>query len=205
MVALLLLLAFDAVVHDEVAPKGGEQIYELVAQYPFHTPTFPFAYRIGVPILVHVLPFSHTLSFSLLAWLSSAAAGATCYTAAELGTGQKVAAVAATAAALAGGGAGVKELAVPDRPAAKINHAKPKPSQPNTQVTVPSPAPAPARPAPQPAHAPPRAQPAPKPAPPPPADPATEFAPTARPAATPTDSPAPSHGSTGSGAAEFGP
>jgi len=45
-----------------------------MAQHPFAAHTFPFAYRIGLPWLVHVLPFGHTTSFLLLAWLAAGGA-----------------------------------------------------------------------------------------------------------------------------------
>ena len=109
------------------------------------------------------------------------------HAAAELATGQKIAAVAASAAALAGGGTAIDEFA---------NHQGPPLPDPVQQVEAapvkeetavePAPAPAeapPAEAAPDPAPAPP---PAPEPEPPPP-DPAAEFAPgaaTAEPAPT---------------------
>jgi hypothetical protein len=78
-VATLALIVLDALVRDAGAPKGDDLIYELMARHPFDPHTFPFAYRIGVPYLVHVLPFSHTFSFSLIAWLCSGAAGGFAY------------------------------------------------------------------------------------------------------------------------------
>ena len=111
------------------------------------------------------------------------------HAAAELATGQKIAAVAASAAALAGGGTAIDEFA---------NHQGPPLPDPVQQVEA-----APVKdetavePAPPPAEAPPaEAAPDPAPAPPPPAaepeppppDPAAEFAPgaaTAEPAPTP--------------------
>ncbi len=69
--ALLSLLS-----RREPSPRGDDEIYELMARHPFATHTFPFAYRIGLPWLVHVLPFSHTTSFLLLAWLSCGGAAA---------------------------------------------------------------------------------------------------------------------------------
>lgn len=71
-----LLVGLDALVRDVATPIGDELIYERMAQDPLGVHTFPFGYRIGVPALVHVLPFSHEFSFSLLAWLFSAASGA---------------------------------------------------------------------------------------------------------------------------------
>ncbi|HEX3391352.1 MAG TPA: hypothetical protein VHS55_02200, partial [Solirubrobacteraceae bacterium] len=60
----------------EPTPRGDDLIYERMAQHPFATHTFPFAYRVGLPWLVHVLPFSHTTSFLLLAWLAAGGAAA---------------------------------------------------------------------------------------------------------------------------------
>ncbi len=79
LVALPLLLLLDAYVRDSPRPRNDELIYELIAQTPFAAHTFPFAHRVGVPALVHILPFGHTFSFSLLAWLSSAACGGLVY------------------------------------------------------------------------------------------------------------------------------
>jgi len=76
---LVLLLLVDAFVRDAGPPRGDDQIYELMADKPFETHTFPFAYRLLVPTLVHVSPFSNTFSFSLLAWLSTAACGTVAY------------------------------------------------------------------------------------------------------------------------------
>jgi len=78
-VSLPLLLLMDAYVRDSPTPKNDELIYERMARAPFEAHTFPFAHRVGVPTLVHILPFDHTFSFSLLAWLSSAACGALTY------------------------------------------------------------------------------------------------------------------------------
>jgi hypothetical protein len=73
------IILLDALVADEATPRGDDQIYELMARDPGTTHTFPFAYRVLVPTIVHVLPFGHTFSFSLLAWLCSGAAGAVTY------------------------------------------------------------------------------------------------------------------------------
>jgi hypothetical protein len=76
---LALLLIADSLVRDAAAPRGDDQIYELMAERPFETHTFPFAYRVLVPTLVHLSPFGNTISFSLLAWLASAACGTVAY------------------------------------------------------------------------------------------------------------------------------
>jgi hypothetical protein len=60
----------------ETVPRGDDLIYERMAQHPFAVHTFPFAYRIGLPWLVHVLPFSHTSSFELLAYAAAGGAAA---------------------------------------------------------------------------------------------------------------------------------
>jgi RNA polymerase sigma factor (sigma-70 family) len=105
---------------------------------------------------------------------------------AELATGQKIAAVAASAAALAGGGTAVDQFAghqgpPQPPPAPEQVEAKPvkeevavEPPPPSDPVTVTEPPPA-AEPAPAPAQ-PPAPEPPPPPPPPPP-DPANEFAP----------------------------
>ncbi|HEV2814014.1 MAG TPA: hypothetical protein VGW10_12250 [Solirubrobacteraceae bacterium] len=46
-----------------------------MADDPTAPHTYVFAFRIAVPWLVHVLPFSHDVSFAGLAWLFSGAAG----------------------------------------------------------------------------------------------------------------------------------
>jgi RNA polymerase sigma factor (sigma-70 family) len=140
------------------------------------------------------------------------------HAAAELATGQKMAAVAASAAALAGGGTAIDEFA---------NHQGPPPPTPVQQVEAqpppadPAPEAAPAPPSePPPADAPPEPAPTPPPAPeppPPPPDPAAEFAPGAAPepaAAPPPRQPPPSSfapassgptGGSAGGSGEFAP
>jgi hypothetical protein len=72
----LALAVLSLLSRREPVPRGDDQIYERMAQHPFATHTFPFAYRVGLPWLVHVLPFSHTTSFLLLAWLAAGGAAA---------------------------------------------------------------------------------------------------------------------------------
>jgi hypothetical protein len=101
------------------------------------------------------------------------------HAAAELATGQKIAAVAASAAALAGGGTAIDEFAnhqgplrpepvqqVEAEPVKEESAVEPAPPEPSAEAPSPEPAPAPA-PAPPPTPEP----------PPPPPDPAAEFAP----------------------------
>jgi hypothetical protein len=77
--ALALLLLMDVYVRDSPAPTNDELVYELMAREPFDPHTFPFAYRVAVPTLVHVLPFSHETSFSVLAWLFTAGCATLAY------------------------------------------------------------------------------------------------------------------------------
>jgi len=144
----------------------------------------------------------------------AAALGDRVHTATELATGQKVAAVAASAAALAGGGATVDRLASPDRAPADDPPAAVRPVKEELPPPVATPPPEPA-PAPDPQQSPPAPPPAPQPPPPPPPDPANEFAPGgAAPAAAAPAPPPPSNdfspgagggGGGSGGGGEFGP
>jgi hypothetical protein len=78
-VALPLLLLMDAYVRDSPEPRNDELIYERMAEQPFDPHTFPFAHRVAVPTLVHLLPFDHDFSFSWLAWLSTVAIAGLAY------------------------------------------------------------------------------------------------------------------------------
>jgi hypothetical protein len=113
----------------------------------------------------------------------AAALGERAHAAAELATGQKLAAVAASAAALAGGGAAGVERLSGDPPERPVQVEPVKQERVPTQVPVES---QPVEPAP--ASTP---QPAPAQPEPPPADPADEFAPGATAAAAPAASPPP--------------
>ena len=113
------------------------------------------------------------------------------HAAAELATGQKVAAVAASAAALAGGGTAIDELAN-HHPAPRAAQVEQAPSEPEAGAPAEPPPPVLPRAVPGPGTtdtpAQPVAAPAPEPAPPPPPpDPANEFDPTG--AAQPSSSP----------------
>lgn len=67
----------DALIRHESRLTGDEPFYERMATHPGAPHNFPYAYRIGVPWLVHVLPFSHATSFTILALLAiGASAGA---------------------------------------------------------------------------------------------------------------------------------
>jgi RNA polymerase sigma factor (sigma-70 family) len=151
----------------------------------------------------------------------TAALGERAQAAAELATGQKMAAVAASAAALAGGGTAVDRIAAapPHRPAhaAERHEVRARPAMQPPAGAEAEPAPPGPAPAPVPAPAAPPAEPAPAPAPPAPA-PAQEFDPVAAQAArapAPAPAPAPADqafapgggapGGGGGGGGEFAP
>ncbi len=121
----------------------------------------------------------------------TAAMGDRLHAAAELATGQKVAAIAASAAALAGGGTAIDEFANHDRAARAAQVAHETPAEPPRETpadpSVPTPAPPsdiPAAPPPADPAPPAAPAPAPTPPPPPPPNPANEFDPTGEPATT---------------------
>jgi hypothetical protein len=72
-------LADGVLRHESGGLRGDEPFYERMATHPTAPHNFPYAYRIAVPWAVHALPFSHVVSFTLLAWLAIAASGAALY------------------------------------------------------------------------------------------------------------------------------
>ena len=75
-VALGLL---SAPIRKEPTPRGDDLIYEDIARHPFGVHTFPFGFRLGLPLLVNWLPFGHTFSFTALALLAAGGAAAFAY------------------------------------------------------------------------------------------------------------------------------
>jgi hypothetical protein len=69
----------DAVLRHERGITGDEPFYVRMATHPTGPHSFPYADRIAVPWLVHVLPFSQVVSFQLLALLAIAASGGALY------------------------------------------------------------------------------------------------------------------------------
>jgi len=76
LLGTLTLAVLGTLSRRETVPRGDDLIYQRMAEHPLAVHTFPFAYRIGLPWLVHVLPLSYTLSFQLLAYLGAGVAGA---------------------------------------------------------------------------------------------------------------------------------
>ncbi len=74
---LAVAAVLSAVLLHEAGLSGDEPYYARIASHPGGAHNFPYAFRIGVPYLVHVLPFSPALSWELLALLADGvAAGA---------------------------------------------------------------------------------------------------------------------------------
>ena len=59
--------------------SGDSPYYERMATHPGGPHNFPYAFRVGLPYLVHVLPFSHAFSWEMLALLCAACAGGALY------------------------------------------------------------------------------------------------------------------------------
>jgi hypothetical protein len=76
---LFAVVLASAVLRHENVITGDARFYERIASHPSGPHNFPYAYRIGLPWLVHVLPFAHVASFTVLAWLAIAAAGGAMY------------------------------------------------------------------------------------------------------------------------------
>ena len=79
LLCLVVVLVVDALLSHETGLNGDEPFYVRMATHPGGPHTFPYAYRIAVPWLVHALPFSLSFSFRLQAWLTMAASGAALY------------------------------------------------------------------------------------------------------------------------------
>jgi hypothetical protein len=91
-VGAITLASLGALVRSEPTPRGDDLIYENMARNPFGTHTFPFGFRLGIPEVVHLLPFDHTTSFRLLAWLGAAVAAYFAYLLMrEVGAGDRLA------------------------------------------------------------------------------------------------------------------
>lgn len=92
----IALGVLSAPIRKEPTPRGDDLIYEDIARHPFGVHTFPFGFRLGLPLLVHWLPFDHTASFTALALLAAGGAGAFAYLLmCELGGDRRVAAALA--------------------------------------------------------------------------------------------------------------
>src|ERR1700753_19078 len=71
-------IAYAALPHER-GMSGDEPFYSVMATHPGATHSFPYAYRIAVPWLVHLLPVSQTVSFQLQALVCIGVSGALLY------------------------------------------------------------------------------------------------------------------------------
>jgi hypothetical protein len=92
----IALGVLSAPIRKEPTPRGDDLIYEDIARHPFGVHTFPFGFRLGLPLLVNGLPFGHSFSFTALALLAAAGAAAFAYLLMrQLGSDRRVAAALA--------------------------------------------------------------------------------------------------------------
>jgi hypothetical protein len=91
--ALAVATAVNTVLVHQIGLSGDEPYYSRIANHPAGPHNFPYAFRIGVPYLVHVLPFSHAFSWELVALLADAGAAGALFALLgefEVGTGLSV-------------------------------------------------------------------------------------------------------------------
>ncbi|MGA9858349.1 MAG: hypothetical protein WBQ18_10850 [Solirubrobacteraceae bacterium] len=69
----------NALLRHQVGLSGDEPYYSRIAAHPAGPHNFPYAFRIGVPYLVHVLPFSYASSWKWVALVAGAAAAGALY------------------------------------------------------------------------------------------------------------------------------
>lgn len=74
-VCLVVALVANALLRHQVGFSGDEPYYSRIADHPSGPHNFPYAFRVGLPYLVHILPFSHAFSWEALALVCAAAAG----------------------------------------------------------------------------------------------------------------------------------
>jgi hypothetical protein len=81
--------------------SGDEPYYARMANHPAGPHNFPYAFRIGVPYLVHLLPFSHAFSWEALAIVAAGISGGALYALLrDFDVGQRLAAALAVAFAI---------------------------------------------------------------------------------------------------------
>jgi hypothetical protein len=75
VLCLAVAVALNAVLRHQVGFSGDEPYYSRIASHPGGPHNFPYAFRVGLPYLVHVLPFAQSFSWEALALLCAGAAG----------------------------------------------------------------------------------------------------------------------------------
>jgi hypothetical protein len=79
LICLAVVVLVDLLIRHEHGLSGDEPFYVRMADHPGGAHTFPYAYRVALPWLVHLLPFSHATSFRLIAWVALGLTGGVLY------------------------------------------------------------------------------------------------------------------------------
>jgi hypothetical protein len=74
-VCLAVALVLNALLRHQVGLSGDEPYYSRIAAHPSGPHNFPYAFRVGLPYLVHILPFAQSFSWEGLALVCAGAAG----------------------------------------------------------------------------------------------------------------------------------
>ncbi len=75
VLCLAVALVLNALLLHQVGLSGDEPYYSRIAAHPSGPHNFPYAFRVGLPYLVHILPFAQSFSWEALALVCAAAAG----------------------------------------------------------------------------------------------------------------------------------
>ena len=72
-------IVVNAIMLHQVGFSGDEPYYDRMAAHPGGPHNFPYAFRVGVPFLVHLLPVSRSVAWIAVALTAAAIAGAALY------------------------------------------------------------------------------------------------------------------------------
>jgi hypothetical protein len=72
---LAVAIVLNALLRHQVGFSGDEPYYSRIAAHPGGPHNFPYAFRVGLPYLVHILPFAQSFSWQALALVCAGAAG----------------------------------------------------------------------------------------------------------------------------------
>jgi hypothetical protein len=75
VLCLAVALVLNALLRHQVGLSGDEPYYSRIAAHPSGPHNFPYAFRVGLPYLVHILPFAQSFSWEALALVCAGAAG----------------------------------------------------------------------------------------------------------------------------------
>jgi hypothetical protein len=75
VLCLAVALVLNALLRHQVGLSGDEPYYSRIAAHPSGPHNFPYAFRVGLPYLVHILPFAQSFSWEAVALVCAGAAG----------------------------------------------------------------------------------------------------------------------------------